>query len=63
LLDEAHKETLFDALQRKAVPEIEALLDSLDMSSDVKAMLLALAELKLTCPALNKILNYLKLFA
>lgn len=44
-LDEHREMTLFDALQRKAVPEIEALIDEYGLSGAVARMMLALAEL------------------
>ncbi len=44
-LSEEVELTLFEALQRKAVPEIEAQLAALDLSHEAGAMLAALAEL------------------
>ncbi|MDH5484730.1 MAG: ATP phosphoribosyltransferase regulatory subunit [Gammaproteobacteria bacterium] len=44
-LDDAQEASLFEMLQRKAIPEIQAFLNELDLDSDVAAMLLSLAEL------------------
>jgi ATP phosphoribosyltransferase regulatory subunit len=44
-LDEEQEQVLFDALQRKAQPEIEAYLDSLAISPDYRRMLTALVDL------------------
>lgn len=44
-LAEEDEAELFTLLQKKAIPEINALLDSLDVDADVKAMLAALARL------------------
>ncbi len=44
-LDEAQEAVLFDALQRKALPEIDALLGSLDLSTAQRQRLAALADL------------------
>jgi ATP phosphoribosyltransferase regulatory subunit len=44
-LDSQDEQILFDALQRKAVPEIRAILDRLALSSDISQCLSALADL------------------
>jgi len=44
-LDEAGEQALFDALQRKAMPEIHALLKELEVSEPAASMLASLAEL------------------
>ncbi len=44
-LDEAAEQTLFDALQRKAIPEIHTLLAELNVQEPVMSMLATLAEL------------------
>lgn len=44
-LSERQELDLFDALQRKAIPEIEQLLSEFEMSAKVKEMLASLAEL------------------
>jgi len=44
-LNDEQEHELFSALQRKALPEIEVLLTSYQLSSESQAMLLALAEL------------------
>ena len=44
-LDTAQELALFDALQRKAVPEIDALLDSFSLDREKRAMLASLAGL------------------
>lgn len=44
-LNNAQEQELFSALQRKAMPEIESLLEEYQLSNDSKKMLLALAEL------------------
>jgi ATP phosphoribosyltransferase regulatory subunit len=44
-LDTEQEYTLFEMLQRKAVPDIEAYLQTLDLARDMRGMLLALAGL------------------
>ena len=44
-LNEKQEDTLFDALQRKAKPEIEELLGSINIDTDVRRMLVGLVEL------------------
>ena len=44
-LDASQEAELFDALQRKAIPEIKELLSTWGLATDVKTMLLALPEL------------------
>jgi ATP phosphoribosyltransferase regulatory subunit len=44
-LDDAQEHALFDALQRKAIPEIESLIGSFELAGAPADMLLALAEL------------------
>jgi len=44
-LSEQQEATLFEMLQRKAIPEIEAFLDQQKLYADIKTMLLSLAEL------------------
>ena len=44
-LDKTQEQQIFDALQRKAIPEIQTLLAQMDMSQDSKEMLMALARL------------------
>jgi ATP phosphoribosyltransferase regulatory subunit len=53
-LNEHQEQALFSALQRKAMPEIEALLAEFSLNSDSKAMLLALAELNGDASVLDK---------
>lgn len=43
--NEAQEASLFEMLQRKAIPEIEAFLASLDLDAELKRMLAALAEM------------------
>jgi len=44
-LDEKREAALFDVLQRKAIPELESMLDDWQLEADVAAMLRALVEL------------------
>jgi len=44
-LDEQQEASLFEMLQRKAIPEIQQFLDQQNITDDVKAMLSSLAEL------------------
>ena len=44
-LDQENEARLFEMLQRKAIPEIEELLNELNIDNDVREMLAALAEL------------------
>jgi ATP phosphoribosyltransferase regulatory subunit len=44
-LDSQDEQLLFDALQRKAIPEISSILDRLDLDSDINQCLAALADL------------------
>lgn len=44
-LSERQEASLFEALQRKAATEIQALVDSFELDADMRGMLLALAEL------------------
>lgn len=44
-LDQQQEATLFEMLQRKAIPEIEAFLNQQEISANVKTMLFSLAEL------------------
>lgn len=53
-LTDAQETALFDVLQRKANTELQELITSFDMSSEVKAMFLALPELNGGLPILER---------
>lgn len=59
-LDSEQEATLFDALQRKAKPEIASYLDEWSIASDVKAMIAALADLNGTQEVLSTAATVLK---
>lgn len=59
-LDQQQEATLFDALQRKAKPEIAALLDEWQPDSEIKQMLMLLADLNGTQTVLQEAAKQLK---
>lgn len=59
-LDSVQKNYLFDALQRKSIPEIKEYLAPLEIDADVKSMLIQLAELNGDSSILNQAQNVLK---